>query len=247
MALLSTRAILLRSHPFSETSLVLRFLTRERGLVSVMARGVRRRETAPQIFSSGVLVLYYRSNRDLQNYREFSVMHAHRALADDVRRFAGASLLADLVLHHAGEEPSAALFAGLDASLKRLAEGPPEMIAVLILSGAWALVSLMGYAPELSVCVECGDELEANALGRLDYAEGGVRCPRCAGPASEAPRIGPRARKQLGALLLGEAVEGIDRVAPHLKVLRNYVHHHISGSRPLPSFPFLESVVGEAV
>ena len=212
-----------------------------------MARGVRRRGTPPEIFSSGVLVLYYRSNRDLQNYREFSVTHAHRALADDVRRFAGASLLADLVLHHAGEEPSAALFAGLDASLGRLAEAPPEMIAVLILSSAWALVSLMGYAPELGACVECGDELEEAAVGRLDYAAGGVRCPGCAGPASEAPRIGPRARGQLGAFLLGEPVDGLDRVIPHLKVLRNYVHHHISGSRPLPSFPFLESVVEQAV
>ena len=247
MSLLSTRAILLRSHPFSETSLILRFFTRERGLVSVMARGVRRRGTPPEIFSSGVLVLYYRRNRDLQNYREFSVMHAHRALADDVQRFAGASLLADLVLHHAGEEPSAALFAGLDASLQRLAEASAEMAAVLILSSAWALVSLMGYAPELTACVECGEELDDDAVGRLDYAAGGVRCPGCAEPSSEAPRIGPRARQQLGALLLGEPVDGLDRVATHLKVLRNYVHHHISGSRPLPSFPFLESVVGEAV
>lgn len=247
MSLLSTRAILLKAHPFSETSLILRFFTRERGLVSVMARGLRGRGTPPEIFSSGVLVLYYRSNRDLQTYREFSVMHAHRALAGDVRRFAGASLLADLVLHHAGEEPSAALFAGLDASLRRLAEAPPEMIAVLILSSAWALVSLMGYAPELAVCVGCGDGLEDAAVGRLDHAAGGVRCPRCAGPASEAPRIGPRAREQLRTLLLGEPVDGLDRVTQHLRVLRNYVHHHISGSRPLPSFPFLESVVGEAV
>ncbi len=247
MSLLSTRAILLRSHPFSETSLVLRFFTRERGLVSVMARGVRRRGTPPEIFSSGVLVLYYRRNRDLQNYREFSVMHAHRALADDVQRFAGASLLADLVLHHAGEEPSAALFAGLDASLQRLAEAPAEMAAVLILSSAWALVSLMGYAPELTACVECGEELDDDAVGRLDYAAGGVRCPGCAEPSAEGPRIGPRAREQLGALLLGEPIDGLDRVATHVKVLRNYVHHHISGSRPLPSFPFLESVVGEAV
>jgi recombinational DNA repair protein (RecF pathway) len=151
------------------------------------------------------------------------------------------------VLHHAGEEPSAALFGGLDASLDRLAEAPPEMVAVLVLSSAWALVSLMGYAPELGVCVECGEELDDDAVSRLDYAAGGVRCPRCAGSASEAPRIGPRAREQLGALLLGEPVDGLDRVAQHLRVLRNYVHHHISGSRPLPSFPFLESVVGEAV
>ena len=247
MSLLSTRAILLRSHAFSESSLILRFFTREKGLVSVMARGVRRRGTPPEIFSSGVLVLYYRRNRDLQTYREFSVIRAHRGLAGDVRRFAGASLLADLVLHHAGEEPSEILFAGLDAALGRLAESSPDMIASLILAGAWALVSLMGYAPELAVCIDCGQELDETEVGRFDYAAGGVRCRRCAGPASEAPRIGPRAREQLGALLLGDPVDGLDHPATHVKVLRNYVHHHIAGSRPLPSFPFLESVVGEPV
>ncbi len=245
MALLSTRAILLKAHPFSETSLILRFLTRERGLVSVMARGVRRGAAPPGIFSSGVLVLHHRDNRDLQNYREFSVARAHRALAHDVRRFAGASLFADLVLHHAAEEPSAALFAGLEVSLARLADGPPETVAVLILSGAWVLVSLMGYAPELAACVACGKELEDTAVGRLDYAAGGLRCAGCAGPASKAPRVGPRARVQLDALLKGEPVGDLDQVAPHLKVLRTYVHHHIAGSRPLPSFPFLERVVGE--
>lgn len=245
MSLLSTPAILLRSHPFSESSLILRFFTRERGLVSVMARGVRKRGTPPEIFSSGQLVLYYRRNRDLQNLREFAVTDAHRGLAVDVQRFAGASLLADLVLHHAGEESSPTLFAGLDAALRRLVEAPPGTVAPYILAGAWMLVALLGYAPELAFCVECGAELDDEEVARLDYAAGGVRCPRCAGTVPDAPRVGPRARKQLGALLQGELVNGLDRPGAHLRVLRNYVHHHISGSRPLPSFPFLESVVGE--
>ena len=245
MSLLSTPAILLRSHPFSESSLVLRFFTRERGMMSVMARGVRGRGTPLEIFSSGQLVLYYRQDRDLQNFREFAVTDAHRALAGDVQRFAGASLFADLVLHHAGEEPSELLFAGLDAALGRLAEAPPEAIPALILAGAWGLVALLGYAPELTVCVECGEELGHAEVGRLDYAAGGMRCPPCAGGNSGAPRIGPRAREQLGAFLQGKPVNGLDRPATHVKVLRNYVNHHISGSRPLPSFPFLESVVGE--
>ena len=245
MSLVSTRAILLRSHPFSESSLILRFLTRELGLVSTMARGVRRRGTPPEIFSSGVLVFYHRRNRDLQNYREFSVTDAHRALAGDVQRFAGASLLVDLILHHSGEEPSQALFAGLEEALGHLAAAAPETVTPLILAGAWALVALLGYAPQLSVCVECGEELHAEEVGRLDYAAGGVRCAGCAGSGSQAPRIGPRAREQLGVLLRGEPVDGLDRPATHVKVLRNYVDHHISGSRPLPSFAFLETVVGE--
>ncbi|NNK62687.1 MAG: DNA repair protein RecO, partial [Gemmatimonadetes bacterium] len=41
MAVTTTDAVLLRAHAYGETSRVLRFLTRDRGIVGVMARGVR--------------------------------------------------------------------------------------------------------------------------------------------------------------------------------------------------------------
>lgn len=249
MSLVSTPAILLRSHPYSESSQILRFFTRDRGLVSVMARGVRRQRSGKssslETFSRGQLIIQHRQGRDLQSFREFAVTDDHRGLAGDIQRFAGASVLADLVLHHAGEEPNEALFDGIDEAYGRLTEAPATDITALILSTAWVMVALLGYAPELSACVHCGQKLRAEEMGRFDFSAGGVRCERCAAAVPDAPRVGPRSRDQLKALLRGELVDGLDRPSAHIGVLRDFVTYHISGSRPLPSFGFLQDIVVE--
>ncbi len=189
--------------------------------------------------------MLHRQGRDLQNFREFAVSEDHRGLARDVQRFAGASVLADLVLHHAGEEPNEVLFDGIAGAYGRLTRAPATEVVGLILSAAWAMVAQLGYAPELTLCVHCGDELGSEELGRFDFSAGGVRCGRCAAAVSGAPRIGPRSRDQLKALLRGEVPGELDRPAAHIGVLRDFVTYHISGSRPLPSFGFLQDIVAE--
>ncbi len=72
MSILSTPAILLRSYPYSETSLTLRFYSESNGVLAAIARGVRkaggRRGGALASFSEGVLDVQYKENRDLFNY-----------------------------------------------------------------------------------------------------------------------------------------------------------------------------------
>ena len=74
MSLVKTRAILFRSHAYSESSRVLRFYTERLGLVGVMAKGVRRQASkgrgALATFGEGVAVISYRPTRDLQTLRE---------------------------------------------------------------------------------------------------------------------------------------------------------------------------------
>ena len=65
MAVVSTPAVLLRSHPYSETSQILRFFTESHGLVGVMAKGQRKRggqgSGAAPLFARGMLMFYYKS------------------------------------------------------------------------------------------------------------------------------------------------------------------------------------------
>ena len=80
MSVVSTPAVLLRSFNYSETSRVLRLYTKDLGLVSVMAKGVRRRGArghgALDTFSRGELTAYVRPTRDLQTFKEFAVEEA---------------------------------------------------------------------------------------------------------------------------------------------------------------------------
>src|SRR5690606_5579132 len=115
-------------------------------------------------------------------------------------------------------------------------------VAVL-LAEEWRTVSLLGYRPEVDGCVACGRELEGEKMSRFDFSSGGLRCGPCA-PEGTGPRIGPRARTPLLALLTpGTAPPPIERPRAHLQLLSDFVTYHVSGGRPLAAFTFLGALL----
>lgn len=246
MTLVTTRAVLLRSFPYSETSRVLRFYTDTLGGVGVMARGVRKGSgkggTALETFAEGALDLHVRETRDLQTLRDFTADKPRRGLAADVRRFGGASVLAELVLKHAGEEPTPALFDALSAGLDALERAAPEDVVATVLRHGWRLVAVLGYRPMIEACVACGAP-PGDALVRFDLASGGVRCERCA--TASGPRLGPGARAQLLALLDDDVLPAVERPGAHLRLLSDFVTWHVANGRPLPSFAVLAGLLGD--
>lgn len=245
MTIVSTPGVLLRSFNYGETSRVLRLYTRDFGLVSVMAKGVRRvgarNRASFGTFSRGQITLYRKSTRDLQTFKEFAVEEGGRQLGRDVTRFAGASVLAEIVLAHGGPERNTELFARLTAGLRRIESEENRDVVTVVLSEGWMLVKALGYEPQLDPCVCCGLPLEGCGLGRFDFAAGGICCSACAVDVT-GPRIGPRAREQLASLLDGVKLEGIDRRHAHLQLLHNFSRYHLSGPKPLQSFAFLASL-----
>ena len=251
MSLVTTPAILLRTYPYSESSRVLRFYTRALGLVGVMARGVRRDASkgrgAPGTFGEGVAVIFVRETRELQSLREFNPRNARIGLAADLQRLAGASLAAELVLRHAGQEPHAGLYDLLSRGLDRLGEAPPRALASDVLALGWSIVDLFGFGPELSACTGCGRVLDGDAMAHFDLDAGGVRCSSCSTPAGSR-RVGPGARAQIARFLRGDvgaAAPALDASAPlqgasaHLSLLDDFVTCHLLEGRRPESFRFL--------
>lgn len=247
MSVVSTPAVLLRSFNYSETSRVLKLYTRDLGLVSVMAKGIRRDGARGQAgldtFSRGELTAYVRTTRDLQTFKEFSVEEAGAPLGRDVLRFAGASVLAEIVLLHAGPDPSPHVFDGLTNALRRIEAEPHCGIIGVVLAEGWMLVAALGYEPQIDLCVHCGRAPDASGVLRFDFAAGGVRCSECASDHS-GPRVGPGARQQLAALIQGTPPEGLRKPRAHLRLLHDFVAYHISGSKPLKAFRVFGSVAG---
>ncbi len=247
MTRVTTVAILLRRSPWSESSHVLRLYARELGLVATMARGVRRSASkgrgALGVFTEGTAVVAVRPNRDMQTLCEFAPTDAHLGLARDFRRLAGASVAAELVLRHAGQEPHALLYDTLVQRLGRLEETDPECIVGEVLALGWQIVDLLGFAPELDRCTACGAEVpsdaEGAAMARFDVEAGGIRGPECCAP-TESRRIGPVARAQLADLLRGAAPADLLLPAAHLALLDDFVTAHMLGGVRLESFRFLD-------
>lgn len=249
MAPVRTRAVLLRAHDYGDTSRILRFLTEDHGLLSVVAKGVRGRTgkgTATMgTFASGDLTVYVKSHRDLHTMKDFECRRLRSGLAGDVLRFAGASAAAELVLAHAEQEPHPGLFAVLVAALDELESVPEKERAGAVLSGLWSITDTFGFAPQVEGCVRCGEMLGGDDFGRFDFAAGGIRCPSCSEGAA-GPRMGPGARSQLRRLLQGERPEDLSHARQHLALLADFLAYHVV-SRPLKSLGFLESLLpGEA-
>jgi len=246
VSLLSTQAILLRSHPYSETSQILRFLTEDHGIQGVMARGVRktcgRRGGSLSTFAQGSLTLYFRAQRDLQTFKDFAPTNPHTGLASHPLRLAGASVLGELVLQHAGSEGSPGLFARLAQGLDIMEEEAMDSLVPHLLSQLWVMVRELGYGPVLGTCVECGGPLDGQDFPRFDFASGGLRCPSCqTGPSG--PRMGPGARQQLEELMDGRVPEELLRPRAHLRLASDFITYHISGGTPLRSMEVLYTLI----
>ena len=243
MPKVATPAILLRAHPYSESSRVLRLYTRELGLLAVMAKGIRRGTSGglgePGTFGEGLAVIAVRESRELQSLVEFASTKARFGLAGDFRRLAGASVAAELVLRHAGQEPHTELFGALSAGLDRLERCTADEVTGEALALGWRMVRAFGYPPELSSCAACGRSLEEGETAWFDLALGGLRGREC--PASRRARtIGPLARRQLLSLLRGEPPANLPKPRAHLSLLRDFTAYHMLGGRPLGSLRFLD-------
>jgi len=244
VAPVTTRAVLLRAHPYGETSRILRFYTDRHGLLGVMARGVRGRSgkggTTLSTFASGDLTVYVKPQRDLQTMKDFSCTRLRGELGSDVLRFAGASAVAELVLSHADhEEAHPDLFDTLETVLDSVTDVRTELIPTACLAGIWRVVEAFGYAPQLDPCVRCGRALGSDEMGRFDFAAGGLRCEAC-GERSPGPRVGTGARAQIRGLLEGSLSEAVSHPRRHLGLLQDFVAYHVA-SKPLRSLTLLGS------
>lgn len=236
MRALASDAILLRAHPWSESSRVLKLYCRDAGLVSAVARGARTKASkgagAAAAFCEGVAVVGASTARGLRQLREFAPVNAHIGLGRDYRRLAGASAACELVLRHAAEEANRDLYDALSAGLDRIEAAAPGEVAGSVLATIWRIVDVLGFGPELASCTACGSGLGESEMGRFDVAAGGVACAACPAPAG-ARRIGPLAREGLARLVAGEAPSPLRKPRAHASLLGDFVAFHLVAGRPL--------------
>jgi DNA repair protein RecO len=249
VSVVTTPSVLLRSFNYRETSQILRFYTLDLGLIGVMAKGVRRRNSRGRggldTFSRGELTVYVRPTRDLQTFKEFNIRESGQSLGRDVLRFAAASILAELVLVHAETEPSGEIFECLTKGLKNLENVGNKEVAFSLLSEGWLLISLLGYKPQLDPCVKCRGHIAMTERVQFDFKSGDIVCSNCSNDMAES-LMGRVLFEQLRALLDGFCKIPITDLRAHLQLLHDFTVYHIAGSKGLRSFHFFTSLMFES-
>lgn len=245
MPLISTEAIVLQTHAYSETSKILRLLTRTHGVRAAIAKGALRPRSRfgglLEPFSVGVATLYLKNGRDLQTLGGFELARSGQALGRDLLRFGGASLLAEVVLRTSSEEADPGLFDHVQRALNRLERADPALVEATALAEAWTLVGRLGFAPTLDACLGCEATLEPTADAYFDYAAGGVRCATCAGGGG-GRELPAHARLSLVRLAAGETVP-LERTAAHWALLSRFLAYHVLEGGHLRSLAFLAEAV----
>jgi len=244
MALASTPALVLHAIPYGDTSKILRLLTRDLGLQSVIAKGARRAKarTGPRLdlFTRGDATIAVKPNRELNTLTAFEITVAHAALAADVERFAAASALAELLLRFAPEEAHPDLFDTAAASFDALEHAPSDLLGAVGLLVCWGLVAALGFTPALDRCVVCRAPVEG-ALA-FSAAQGGALCDRHR-RGVHVSSLTESDGAALGALIAGRLPEApLDErhAAAHRRLLVQFIRTHLAEQRPLPALAFWE-------
>ena len=248
MALVTTDAIILQTFKYSDTSKILRLITRSRGMQSVIAKGALRPKSQfggiLEPFIEGVVTFQARDNRDLHTLTHFELTRSRQRLGEDLVRFGGASLIAELVMRSGIEEPDAELYERIRDSLDVIQDASKERAESIVLGETWALIAQLGFAPSLQDCIECGRGLAPEEDVSFDYGAGGVRCQNCSHglPGRTLPA---HARDALIRLMVGEHVV-LERTAAHWRLLARFLAHHVLEGGSLKSLAFLAETLGDA-
>lgn len=203
MAIVQTDALVLRSHRLGETSLIVTLFTREFGLLRCVAKGARgpksRFGAALEPGVSIAAVVYRKLTRDLQLLSKADILAFRPALWEDPDRFARAGAVLEFLERAAyGEAGDPDLIDLAAVTLDEMSAAPPAALEAILRAFEIQACRRLGYAPELTACLECRVPLAEGGL--FHPQKGGLLCGSPCGGDGGAFRLSERARRTLVAL-----------------------------------------------
>lgn len=250
MAAEKARAIVLRTYPFGESSCVANLYTREYGKLRGLAKGAWRPkgsfDAALDLLSTCQVLVLRKSSDSLDLLTEASLEHRFRvgrSLASYLAALDLAELLDSLT---ADGDPLPELFDVAHSTLRTLsapADGAAAAggladrdVRALATHAELSLLRLLGHAPALLRCAECGGGLPDGGRTAFGMLDGGVLCPRCrrgkravvsvSGDALASLRLLAGSAEAWRSLDLPPAVDG------EVRAIMNTLLTHLLGRRP---------------
>uniref|UniRef100_A0A832H2X9 DNA repair protein RecO n=1 Tax=Oscillatoriales cyanobacterium SpSt-402 TaxID=2282168 RepID=A0A832H2X9_9CYAN len=145
----------LKSMPMGESDRLLTVLTREYGLIQVVAMGARKHNSSLS-GRSGLFVvnqLLIAKGRSLDKLAQAETLESYPGLSQDLRKLTSSQYLAELCLCQAlSDQPQEELFGLLNQQLKRLERSPSELVLPYLIDAIFQLLILEGVAPQVYRC-----------------------------------------------------------------------------------------------
>lgn len=239
MAVYKSKGIVLRSIRYGEADRILDLYTLDRGLVSCIAKGIRRTTSRfgarLEPLSCVEFVAYH--GRTLDTITQAETLRSFHKVREDLTRFeAAGNMVGSVRVLSGGDEADRRVFNLLYHGLDAIENHNSGFEAVQAAFGL-KLSILAGYAPQLSACAGCGVDLEDNNNGQLLYFSsslGGALCPECRTASGEATfPLPPGTLVELRSLIripLREATLEERLGESILRVVRSHIQAHAPGN-----------------
>ncbi|MDD4872767.1 MAG: DNA repair protein RecO [Kiritimatiellae bacterium] len=179
-----TDAIVLRISPYSKTSQVVTWITRNYGRLVTLVKGACRPKSSflgqYDLFYTCEILFYRRERNAVHILRECSPVQTRSIFRANWKAMICASYVCDLVArvspeHHSQPE----LFELVESSLDHLSTGntKPQFLVWFELK----LMELLGMAPQLLICQSCQTNLSSQKSLSVLFspARGSILCPAC--------------------------------------------------------------------
>jgi DNA repair protein RecO (recombination protein O) len=236
MAVYRSKGIVLRSIRYGEADRILDLYTRDAGLVSAIAKGIRRTKSRfgarLEPLSCVDFVAYH--GRTLDTVTQAEVLRSFRSVREDLARFeAAADMVGSVRALSGGDDADRRVFNLLYNSLDAL-EGRDSGFEAVEAAFALKLSILAGYAPQLDACLSCQvglDEAEPHYNFAPDL--GGVLCSGCRSATGDSFPLPPETLERLKVLIehpIREAPTARGIGEGVLRVIRSHVLAHAPGN-----------------
>ena len=198
MSLVHDRCICLRKVEYSETSQILALLSRDHGLLRVIAKGAHRvTKAGASKFGGGIdlldvgdAVFTHSPEKELATLCEWTLREGHLGLRRNLRGIYlglyAAELVATLIEEH---DAHPELFERLEETLDELQTARVEETFI---SFELDLLRQTGYLPQLDACSACGAALDQNSRAFFSPASSGAICRNCEGATPDRLEVDPR-------------------------------------------------------
>lgn len=169
--------IIINTHEYSESSKILNILTKEHGIIGVIAKGCRSIKSELRIVSEkliyGSFNLYYKEDK-LSTLISVDVINNFQEIRKDIIKISYATFLLELAEQVFKQNQHPDVYDLLINSLTKIDEGFDPMVITNIVELKY--LDYLGVAPVLDNCAHCGSK---NSIVSLSVIKGGYVCQQC--------------------------------------------------------------------
>lgn len=177
MNLEEVTGIIVNETNYGETSKILNAITKEKGLISVMAKGCKNLKSPLRSVSSkltyGTFIIYYKENK-ISTLKEVSTLDNFKNLKKDITSISYAAYMLELSEGVIKQNNDPRIFDLLIQSLKKINEGFNPLVIMNILELKY--LEFLGVMPIIDSCAMCGKK---TGIVTLSSYRGGYVCKDC--------------------------------------------------------------------